>query len=147
MVLTVLYVPTTQRLTSHVPPRYVIASYPVEIRDETAQLEAGLSSDFLHDDLSLSLYDVSGRLVRYGAHRRSFSHLLAAVPPGRYLLKVTQSLSAKEAIDGGGAGHEHGWVEKRDGSGQLYFANDKLAKTQWHRPPSLAGDFRPPRSL
>ena len=63
---------------------YVVASYPVEVADETAELEAGVASDFLHDDISLALYDLAtGRLVRAGAHRRSLSHLKTALPPGR----------------------------------------------------------------
>jgi len=114
---------------------YVIASYPLEV-EELALLRAGLRSDFVHDDLVLDVVDAAGRLVFTGAHRRSYNHVQSLIQPGRYRLKIRQSMSAGEVLASREAGQ---WVKKSDSNGKTYFFNTVSKTSQWHRPAAMAG--------
>ena len=91
---------------------YVLATYPLDV-EAPAVLRAGLHSDFVHDDLVLDLMDMAERLVLTGAHRRSFNHIQSVLQPGRYLLKIRQSLSAAEVCVDVSA-HPHTYLSKSE---------------------------------
>ena len=114
---------------------YVIASYPLYV-EQIATLRAGLHSDFVHDDLVLDVVDSAGRLVFTGAHRRSYNHIQSLIQPGRYRLKIRQSMSAGEVLASKTAGQ---WIKKTDSQGKPYFYNTVSKTSQWHRPAAMAG--------
>ena len=114
---------------------YVIASYPLEV-EALAVLRTGLRSDFVHDDLVLDVVDSAGRLVFTGAHRRSYNHIQSLIQPGRYTLKLRQSMSAAEVLTSKTSDH---WIKKTDSTGKKYFFNTVSQTSQWHRPPAMAG--------
>lgn len=114
---------------------YVIASYPLEV-EALAVLRAGLRSDFVHDDLVLDVVDAAGRLVFTGAHRRSYNHIQSLLQPGRYTVKLRQSMSAAEVL---ASKTNDKWIQKTDAKGKTYFFNTVSQTSQWHRPPVMAG--------
>jgi hypothetical protein len=116
---------------------FVIASYPLEV-EALAVLRAGLRSDFVHDDLVLDVVDSAGRLVFTGAHRRSYNHIQSLIQPGRYTLKIRQSLSAAEVL-ASKTNERTLWVKKTDAKGKSYYFNTASQTSQWHRPPEMSG--------
>jgi hypothetical protein len=92
----------------------------------------------VHDDLVLDVVDSAGRLVFTGAHRRSYNHIQSLIQPGRYTLKIRQSLSAAEVL-ASKTNEMTLWVKKTDAKGKSYYFNTVSQTSQWHRPPEMSG--------
>ncbi len=80
-----------------------VGEYRMQVR-ETAVLRAQVWSDFLLDDVSISVHNMDGSLLIAGVHAGSLNKLTGVIMPGEYNLKLWLPMTAAKLLRDASAG-------------------------------------------
>jgi hypothetical protein len=80
-----------------------VGEYSIQAQ-QTAVLRAQVWSDFLLDDVSISVHNTDGSLLLAGVHAGSLNKLAGVIMPGEYVLKLWLPLSASKLLRDASAG-------------------------------------------